>query len=375
MKKIIYVSGSRADFGMMKHSLLKIKDDPNIELKVIVTGMHLDKSRGYSYQEVKDTGLNIIKSNIEFKGDSDYDMVRFISDFSRELGDILKEEEPFAMLLLGDRIEALAAAAVSSYMKIPIIHVHGGDVSGTVDDKARNAITKMAELHLTANNASMNRILMMGEEKWRVFHTGSPALENIEEDSNISLEELKEKLDLEDKRIITVVFHPSTYEDSKKMFIETINALKHYPHQKIIIYPNTDAGSSEIVDEINRICLDKDFHYYSNLKRKAYLSLLKNSDVLAGNTSSGIIEAPSLKLPFVSIGERQKGRVRGNNVIEAEGNQESIRKAMDIALSADYRKKIDNNPYGDGSFTEKLVSIIEKFNDKKDLLNKRNYDE
>src|SRR3989344_2474929 len=353
MKTIAYVTGTRADYGLMRNTLRLISKNPKLKLRIIATGMHLMPEFGSTINEIKKDGFKIDVVDAVFRNDDRRSMAEFVgkvvSGMVRKLSDI----RPDAVLLLGDRGEMLAAAVACLYMNVPVVHVHGGEVTRTVDEVARHSITKLSSYHIAATKESAERIRKMGEEPSRIMVFGAPGLDDIR-----LLHDKKKTadmfcLDLK-KPIIVVVQHPERAESAAKDMEETMAAVDSLRFQTVIIYPNADAGGRAMIKVIKKSKSDM-ISTYKNLPRKDFLSLLNIADVLVGNSSSGMIESALLRLPVVNIGERQKGRQRAGNVIDAKPARKDIIRAVRKAMRAKLTYK---SPYGDGKAGERIVKFL-----------------
>ena len=365
VRRIVYISGTRADYGIMESVLERIAQHPNLEVEVVATGMHLMKEFGYTFKGIKNS-LTVHALNAVYESDEKESMAKFIGKFILILTDKLREIKPDLILLLGDRSEMLAGAIVGAYLTIPVVHLHGGDVTLTVDELARHAITKLAHLHLVATKRSAERVIKMGEETWRTRIVGAPGLDMILKRGLLDKEEVFNKLMLDPtKNTILVIQHPVTTEMERaaEQMVETMEAIKELGYQAIVIYPNADAGGRRIIRVIKRYGNLPFIHPYTNLERYIYLSLMRHVNVMVGNSSSGIIEAPSLGLPVVNIGTRQKGRERGKNIIDVGYKRNEIKTAIRKALNEQrFLKQVKKcqNPYGDGNAGKRIVDILSK---------------
>lgn len=378
-KKICVVTGSRAEYGILRSTMTAIKNSVNLELQVLATGMHLSDSFGNTLKEIKRDGFNnLFKVEMTPAGDSSYLMTESIGRGIIGMAKIFKKIKPDIVLVNGDRVEALAAAIAASGMGIAVAHVHGGDSAHAgFDEYVRHAITKFSNIHFPATKKSAERIIKMGEEKSRVFVVGAPALDNALAEKLISPKEIafKYQIDLS-KPVILAVQHPVTTEvqDSEKQIKETLEALKALGEQTIIIYPNADAGGRAIIKIIEKYKSCKYFRIYKNIPHKDYLSLMKIASALVGNSSSGIIEAPSFCLPVVNIGPRQEGRERAENVIDVDYQREKIFLALKRALSREFKEKVKKckTPYGQrGDSGIKIARILEATEISKKLMQKK----
>jgi UDP-hydrolysing UDP-N-acetyl-D-glucosamine 2-epimerase len=304
-------------------------------------------------------------------------MTRFVGALIIKLTDKLKEINPDAILLLGDRGEMLAGAIVGAYLGIPLVHVHGGEVSSTVDDSCRHAITKLSHIHLPATRKSAERIIKMGESKENVFVVGAPGLDSILHEELIESKKIIQMYGLEVSRpIFIVVQHPVSMEINQAPYQmqQTLDAILELKVQKILIYPNADAAGREMIEVIRKYENIPYIKAYRNIPRKEYLSLLNVASVLIGNSSSGIIEAASFKLPVVNIGSRQMGRERAENVIDSEYSKEKIiSKILKCLNDQNFKQKVKNckNPYGKGRTGEKIAEVLCNVNLDKKLLQKK----
>lgn len=363
-KKILCVSGTRADYGLLKPVISFMRRSKKIEPKVLATGMHTLKKFGNTVSLIKNDGLPL--EAVVKISEKDH----MLEALNKEISGIFaycRKEDVGAILVLGDRDEAFAAAVVGIHLDIPVIHISGGDVSGpTVDHYLRNAITVFSKLHLVQTLESKKNVLKLGASPVNVFVVGSLGLENLQKVKLLSRLELGEMFGLDTKRKwFLFSLHPTPFED--RPIPDQINpalaALKSLAGEKIIIYPNSDTGGSFFIKKIEAMPKKKDFHIVPNLKQIVYFSLLKQCDVLIGNTSSGLTEAGFLKTPFVNIGNRQRGRERGANVISATYNASDIARAIKIALSKKFVKKMKKSRpvYKGGRVASNMVKLIENF--------------
>ncbi|MBD3211228.1 MAG: UDP-N-acetylglucosamine 2-epimerase (hydrolyzing) [Candidatus Lokiarchaeota archaeon] len=379
MRKICIISGSRAEYGLLRPLMKAIKNDNKLELSLIVTGMHLSKEFGYSKSQIVRDGFEIdeeIKMCPTY--DSGYGMARSVGEGIKRISNGLKKLNPDIVLVLGDRIEAFAGGVSAALMNLVLGHIHGGDSARAgLDESMRHSLTKFAHIHFPATGKSAERIVNLGEDKWRIYIVGAPGLEAI---LNTALFPKKKifaefKLDLSKPYILLVQHSVSTEpEKAKNQIQETIFAITKLALPTIIIFPNSDAGGREIIKEIKKIESLKFIRVYKNLTRKKFLSLMKYCSVMIGNSSSGIIESPSFKIPVINIGNRQEGRERSNNVIDVDYNRYEILKSIEKALhDEDFKKIIENctNPYGDGKASKLIVKVLKKIEINKKLIQKK----
>ena len=378
-RNICVVTGSRSEYGLLKPVIEAIEADRRLRLQLVATGMHLSPKHGYSIDLIRRDGYRIAAVVDSFRAaDSGAAMAETVSLGISGLAAAFLRLKPDLLLILGDRTEALAAAVAATYMNVPIAHIHGGDVgAGCVDNSVRDAITKLAQLHFAASRRSQRRIIRLGEEKWRVFNTGSPGIDYIMKTELVPKPALFGKYRLRtDHPLALVVQHPVTTEVGAAggQMRATMAAVKRLGWQTTVIYPNTDAGNAAIIREINRHRRDEMIRIIPNLPHLDYLSFLKYAAIMIGNSSSGIIEAPSFKLPVVNVGVRQQGRERANNVIDVPHDAASIVAAVGkITGSGGFRSRLKRcrSPYGDGRASERIVKIIAGIRLGNELLQKR----
>jgi GDP/UDP-N,N'-diacetylbacillosamine 2-epimerase (hydrolysing) len=377
IRKILCITGTRADYPRVKSVLYEINNRKNLKLQLIATGSHLLKEYGYSIQEIIDDGFNIDKQVPMFIGnyDSPLGMVEAVARCTAGIARALQEYNPDLVLLTVDRVETMAAAVAVSLMNFPIAHIQGGEVTGTIDESIRHAVTKLSHIHFPATKDAAERIIRMGENPDFVYQVGCPYIDIInfaEKKSKASL--AKQYGFSKDKKLIIFTQHPVTteYGSSYQQIKATLNALKHFTDCQIIAFSsNTDAGGKEIIDAVKK---EKNFIHIANMVSSDFLSLMACSNVMVGNSSAAIREAPSFKLPAVNIGTRQNGRLRAKNVIDVAFDQKEIKIAMDKALYNNNFLNVvkkTNNPYGDGNSAVKIVDILESLPINSDLIQKK----
>ena len=376
-RKILYITGTRADYGLMKSVLREIENHPKLELEVIATGMHLMPEFGMTINEIKKDGFKIHEIAATYEQDNKQSMANFVGKFIQLLTDKVKKIKPDIIMVLGDRGEMLAGVIVGTYLTIPVAHIHGGDISSTVDEIVRHAITKLAHIHFPATEKSAERIIKMGEDPSNVFVVGAPGLDIILNENLIEPTKLSEKYNLDlSEPILLVIQHPVTteVEDAPTQIRETLEAISELRYQTILIYPNADAGGRNMIEVIKEYEKHPFIKIFKNIPYKEYLSLMNIASVMVGNSSSGIIEAPSFGLPVVNIGTRQEGRQRAENVIDVDYDKEEIKAAIKKALyDEDFKEKVKNckNPYGDGKAGVRIADILSKIKIDKKLLQKK----
>ncbi len=375
-RKILYVSGTRAEYGLMRETLFAIQRHPKLSLEIAVTGMHLMPQFGMTINEIKRDKFKIHKVEAIYQKDNKESMANFIGEFILKFGKLVKRIKPDIILVQGDRAEMLAAASVGAYLTIPVAHTHGGDVTSTVDEFARHAITKLAHIHLPATQKSAERIIKMGEDPKRVFVVGAPGLDSIMNKKLLNADFLAKKYSLDfSKPVLLALQHPVTTEAdvASSQITETLEALKELGHQTIVIYPNADAGGRAMIKVIEQYKKHPFLNAYQNIPSEEYLSLLKNASCMVGNSSSGIIESIPFGLPVVNIGQRESGRERSTNIIDTGHDRQEIKNAILRALEDPNftAKKQYDNPYGKGSTGKKIAEILAKIKIDKQLLQKQ----
>jgi UDP-N-acetylglucosamine 2-epimerase (non-hydrolysing)/GDP/UDP-N,N'-diacetylbacillosamine 2-epimerase (hydrolysing) len=280
------------------------------------------------------------------------------------LADCLGRMRPDLLLLIADRYEMLAPAAVATALRIPLAHIEGGEISeGAIDDAIRNALTKLSHIHFTSTEAARARVIAMGEEEWRVHRTGAPSLDHLRRSSLLSREQVEARLDLQFQAPTALIaYHPTTIaRDTTREADALFAALESVPAQILFCYPNADAGSRALIERA-KACSNRrgNGRVFVNLDPVLYWSLLRSVDFLVGNSSSGIMEAASFALPAVDVGIRQRGRERARNVLDAEANAAAILDRIGTAMSAGFRRSLQGmeNPYGDGHAAERIAAVL-----------------
>lgn len=379
-KKILVVTGTRAEYGILKPVLDGIKKNKNFKLFLVATGMHLSREFGYTIKGIKKDNFKIdAKVDLLLKDNTGARMARSIGVGAIKFTRVFETLKPDIILVLGDREEIFAAAIAGLCLNISIAHLGGGDVGtgGHIDESIRHSITKFAHLHFPFSQKSAGRILKLGEEKWRIFTTGSPAVDNILHQKMINAKDISAEFSLDlSKPIILLVQHPLSIQprDSGKQMEETMAAIKELKIQTVLIYPNADAGSKDIIKVINKYKKHPFIKIFKNIPTAKYLSLMKVTNVIVGNSSSGILEAPSFGLPAVNIGLRQDGRERARNVIDVQYNKSDIKRAINKAIyDVKFIKKVKKckSPFGTGNAAKKIVEILGEIEISPKLLHKK----
>ena len=380
MKKICVVTATRAEYGLLKPLILKLKRCVEWETQLIVTGAHLVKKFGYTCQEVEQDGVEIFERiPINTEGDTEYDISLMMANALVGFGRYFRKERPDLLIVLGDRTEILAICAAAVNARVPIAHIHGGELTfGAVDDCMRHAITKMSYLHFASAEEYRRRIIQMGEEPARVFNVGALGVENILKERLMAPKELGEEVGFPAERDYAIVtFHPVTLEGGKAE-IQVKELFSAMQIRRDLFYLITKANADAGGGLINQF-MEREAVKYPNMKlvpslgMKRYLSAVKYARLVLGNSSSGVIEAPSLGVPTVNIGDRQKGRIMAESIICCEPDCLSIMDAIDKAMHMGCKEYV--SPYGDGTASEQIITVLRRFQQEGGIdLKKRFYD-
>lgn len=380
MRKILVVTGTRAEYGLLYWTMKEIQNDKELELQLVVTGNHLVKEYGYTVEQIRKDGFEINEEiDMIVNSEKKSSMVKSMGIEMIQMAQCFDRLKPDILLVLGDRYEIFVAATCAMMMNIPIAHMNGGEsTEGAVDEQIRHAITKMAHIHFPGAYDYKKRIIKMGEEPWRVHNVGQAGIENIKRLKLLEKEDLEMELNIcFNKPVFLITYHPVTLDlDNIEMQIDNLlDAIKEFDAKYIFTYPNADFGSKIIIDKINKFVKDnKNAYIYYSLGQKRYLSLLKYADAMIGNSSSGIIEAPSFKLPVINIGDRQNGRLRSSNIIDTGYNKEEIVESINkVLFDKNFRENLINidNVYGNGNVSRQIVDILKNINLDRNLLNKK----
>lgn len=384
MKKVAVVTGTRAEYSYLRPLIQKLESNHNFDCLLYVTGMHLLKEYGYTLKEIEKDGF-VIDGIIDMKvkpKNSPCDMARSTGEGVKQFADAFNNDEPDIIAVFGDRIEHLSAAVAASIMNIPVAHIGGGDRGFTdIDNTLRHAITKLSHIHFTNSKKSMECVLQLGEEPWRVHFVGALSLDTLFNEKLYSKKEILNRYNIPDKDYLLVIYHPTTIEwrDAGNQMEQCIQAsvevANEYSLNIIAIYPNAYAGSSDIIGTIKKYEKAYDNIYtFMNVPHIDYLSLLANTKILVGNSSSGVIETPSLHIPVVNIGTRQMWREKAENVIDVGYENDEIKSAIEKALfDKEFLSTIKRceNPYGDGKASERIVKVLSEVKIDKRLLQKQ----
>jgi len=364
-RKIAVVTTSRADYSHLYWPLHDLSRHPDVDVQLIVLGAHLSPEFGHTIREIERDGL-AIAARIEclLSSDTDVGMAKTIGLATLSLADCLGQMRPDIILLIADRYEMLAPAAVALALRIPIAHIEGGELSeGAIDDAVRHALTKMSHVHFTSTYEARARVISLGEEEWRVHRAGAPSIDHLRRNTLFTREQLEVQLHLDlTEPSAVVAYHPVTIaRDTTREADEVFTALREVPGQILFCYPNSDAGGRALIQRTEQFLSQRpDARIFVNLPALTYWSLLRNVDLMIGNSSSGIMETPSFALPTVNVGMRQQGRERARNIIDAAPNKADILAKVAIARSEEFRCSLEGmqNSYGDGTASETIVSVL-----------------
>lgn len=375
-RKIAIIAGSRGEYGYFRPVIREIEKRKNLDYGIIASNMHVLDTFGSSIDEIKKDKFKVHAAvHNTLDGYSHLTMVKSLSIFMLQLPELLKQMGADMVLLAGDRGEQLVGAIVGAHMYIPVAHIQAGEVSGNIDGVTRHAITKFSHLHFAAHDDAAERVRKMGEEERRIFNVGAPMLDELVSGLVTPRRDIYKKFSLKnDSPVILFAFHSVTeeFDNSERYAREALDAIASFGYQTIVILNNSDAGSNNIRRSILSSRLPF-MQFYPNMTRQDYAGLLSVADVIVGNSSSGIIEAPTFKLPAVNIGNRQHGRMRSTNVLDVGYSKKEIEQAIRRALSPEFKKIVAQctNPYGDGKSAKRIADILETIPIDENLLVKR----
>lgn len=369
-RRIAVFTGTRAEYGLLYWLMKDIQASEQLTLQVIVSGMHLSPEFGETWRQVEADGFPVdAKVEMLLSSDTPVGVVKSMGLGTIGFADALDRLKPDMLVVLGDRFEALAVVQAALIMRIPVAHLHGGEITeGAYDDAIRHAITKMSSLHFTAAEPYRQRVIQMGEAPGAVFNVGAVGLDHLQRNVPMSQAALSESLGFALREpYFLVTYHPVTLadEDPEISFLALLAALDRFPdHQVILTYPNADNGGRAIIPILEDYASREPERVLAipSLGFRRYLSALSRTAAMIGNSSSGIIEAPSFGIPTVNIGSRQLGRLAANSVLHCAPDAESIYQAVATAVSAEFAStcRTVSNPYGQGNASEQIVRVIEK---------------
>jgi UDP-N-acetylglucosamine 2-epimerase (hydrolysing) len=354
-KSILYLTGTRADFGKLKSLIQKTESTERLETHVFVTGMHMLAKYGMTAKEVEKSGFKSIYKYINQNNEDSMDII--LSKTIHGLSDYVKELKPDMIVVHGDRVEALAGAIVGALNNILVAHIEGGEVSGTIDELIRHSVSKMAHLHFVSNEEARARLLQLGEKLESIFVIGSPDLDIMKSASLPSLEEVKSYYEIPFQDYGIVMYHPVTTEvDKLKGDIASVReALEKSGQQYVVIYPNNDHGSSIIIDELISLENNPNFRVFPSIRFESFLTLLKYSQCIVGNSSAGVREAPFYGLPSINVGSRQNGRAAAKSIFNVPAETDEIYRAINLANTSRFEPEKE---FGGGDSDELFIKAL-----------------
>jgi UDP-N-acetylglucosamine 2-epimerase (non-hydrolysing)/GDP/UDP-N,N'-diacetylbacillosamine 2-epimerase (hydrolysing) len=385
-RKICVVTTSRADYGHQRFLMEQIKRDKSLALDVIVSGSHLSHEFGYTADAIEKDGFHITKKiEMLLSSDTETSVIKSIGIGLITFSDVLSELRPDILVLLGDRFEIYCPAIAALILRIPVAHIHGGESSeGAIDEAVRHCVTKIATYHFPATDVYRARIIQMGEDPGRVFNYGAPGLDRIHRKKPMTRRALEKVLDFGlNGRVAIVTYHPVTLHSVSSVGTvkNIVESLERARVRAVFTKANADSDGGRINRYISEICAahPKKYKFFDNLGQDVYLSCLKHLDLMIGNSSSGLIEAPTLKIPVVNIGRRQDGRVKAGNVIDVDVSAEEILRGVELALSEDFARRLVDviNPYdlhGDGKTSFRIKEALKSVPLTDDVVRKRFHD-
>lgn len=359
-KKILFITGTRADFGKQKALMHAVDNHPNFTLSIFCTGMHLMSKYGYTVSEIQKAGFEnkIFHFLNQIEGES---MEITLSNTIEGLSRYLHENSVDLIIIHGDRVEALAGATVGALRNILVGHIEGGEVSGTIDDLLRHATSKMAHIHFVASSSANQRLMQLGENAESIFQIGSPDVDVMLSNELPTIEEAKKRYDILFKNYSIAILHPVTteYNQMYKAAKIYVNALIESNKNYIIIYPNNDLGSDYISDALECLCGNKKFRIFPSIRFEYFLTLLKNAEFIIGNSSAGIHEAPVYGVPTIDIGSRQKNRFNYKSICNVDFNKEKILEAIEKAIKIGRYES--TSYYGKGDSAKAFIEILKSY--------------
>ncbi|MDP3722488.1 MAG: UDP-N-acetylglucosamine 2-epimerase [Candidatus Omnitrophota bacterium] len=377
--KILFLTGIRSEYDIMYPVIRALHESKEFEVGVIVAGAHLSKTFGLSVEQIREDDVLVV-DRIESLLDSNSlgGRIKGAAMLLSGLIQTLTREHPDVLMVFGDREEAIMGALAGAYMNIIVAHVGGGDpLMRNVDDCVRQAVTKLAHLHFTFSQEAYERVLKLGEEPWRVFETGNPALDRLRETPWMEREELSRQLGVpvDHSPLVVVIQHVVSTEahDAARQMEITMRAVCALGYRALMVYPNSDAGARDLICVLSQYEQAPGVTIARHIPRREFVNLLRHASVLVGNSSAGIMEAPYLKLPVVNIGNRQRGRLHAENLLFVDHDVEQIKTAIVQAVSDQtFRERVERceSPYGDGQSAQRILEILRTidFNDPKWLI-------
>lgn len=354
-KKIVFLTGTRADFGKLRPLIEITESSDEFECHIFVTGMHTLSRYDFTYREVEKRGYkNIFVFMNETEGDNT-DII--LSNTIRGFSEYIRDISPDMIVIHGDRLEALAGAIVGSFNNILVSHIEGGELTGTIDESIRHAVSKLSHIHFVSNDDAKKRLIQMGEIEERIFVIGSPDIDIMMKKDLPTKEELIEYYDINFEKYAILIFHPVTTELEylENQTTEMVGAVIDSKRNYVVIYPNNDPGSDIIMKAYGKLENNQNFKIYPSLRFEYFLTLLKNADFIIGNSSSGITEAEIYNIPTINLGSRQKNRTSNNNIINIENQKDEI---LDAIAKVDDMEIKSSFSFGDGKSTNRFFNVI-----------------
>ena len=382
MRKICVVTGTRAEYGLLYWLMKKIESDSDLELQLMVTGMHLSPEFGLTYKEIEKEFRVDKKIEMLLSSDTAIGISKSMGLAQISFSEAYEALRPDIIIVLGDRYEIFSAVSAAMIARLPIAHIHGGEATeGLIDESIRHSITKMSHLHFTAAEVYRKRVIQLGEQPERVYTVGGMGIENIIRLKLLTKEAFEDAIDFKlNKKNILVTFHPVTLEDTtaQKQFENLLKVIDRLKDTNIIFTKANSDADGRVINKMIDAYVTEHAHKaigFTSLGQMRYLSALQFVDAVVGNSSSGLIEAPSFKIGTIDIGDRQKGRIKAESVISSLNTQEDITKAFETLYSKSFQNKLQSviNPYGDGCSSDKVVEILKSV-DLDDILKKTFYD-
>jgi GDP/UDP-N,N'-diacetylbacillosamine 2-epimerase (hydrolysing) len=381
-RKICVITGTRAEYGLLRWVMQGVKDDPELALQIIATGMHLSPEFGLTYREIENDGFQIDrKVEILTSSDSSVGIAKSIGLGLIGFADALNELQPDLIVVLGDRFEIFSAVSAALVARIPVAHMHGGEATeGLIDEAIRHSITKMSQIHFVAADEYRQRVIQLGEQPERVFLVGGLGIDNMKRLKLLGRLELEASLGCRlAKKNLLITFHPVTLEDStaESQMAELLSALDELKGTQLIFtLPNADTDGRILINMLEQFAASHtNAHVYASLGQLRYLSCISHVDGVVGNSSSGLLEAPSFKKGTINIGDRQQGRLQARSVINCEPTRQSIAKAIKKLYSSDFQFSLKQvrNPYGEAGASESIISTLKAIS-LEGIVKKRFYD-
>lgn len=366
-RKVCVVTGTRAEYGLLYWLMKEIEADDTLELQVVVTGMHLSPEFGLTYKEIEKDFHIDKKIEMLLSSDTSVGISKSMGIAQIGFADAYEELQPHILVVLGDRYEIFSAVSAAMIARIPIAHLHGGETTeGAYDESIRHSITKMSHLHFTATDEYKNRVIQLGEQPKRVFNVGGMGIENIKRLDLLSKKEFENSIDFKlGVKNILVTFHPVTLEDAtaREQFQELLDAVDELLDTKIIFTKANSDTDGRVINQMIDEYVSKNSHKsvgFTSLGQLRYLSALQYVDAMVGNSSSGLAEAPSFQIGTINIGDRQKGRIKADSVIDCKPDKKDIEQAFKRLYSNEFQEslKLVKNPYGDGIASKEIVKVL-----------------